>query len=117
MTTTPAQGAAAPEAVQGSNPVDGTIADKAAAELRRLHAECAVDKPFEDHAPPFNQWRGEMQAALKSAGIYAARSPGPGNKLTLRWPATARVELPIGRPGLARLCRAQFSQPVPRQAA
>ena len=57
-------------------------------------ASGAVAKPFEDPAPPFNKWRGEMQAALKSSGIYAARSPGTGNKLTLRWRETRKAVQP-----------------------
>ena len=58
----------------------------------------AAAKPFEDPAPPFNKWRGEMQAALKSSGIYAARSPGTGNKLTLRWRETREAVQPAAQP-------------------
>ena len=61
-------------------------------------ASGAVAKPFEDPAPPFNKWRGEMQAALKSSGIYAARSPGTGNKLTLRWRETRKAVQPAPQP-------------------
>lgn len=56
--------------------------------------EMEINRPFEDPAPPFNQWRGEMQSALKRAGVYAARSPGAGNKLTLRWRTTREDVLP-----------------------
>ena len=56
--------------------------------------EMAINRPVEDSALPFNQWRGEMQSALKRAGVYAARSPGAGNKLTLRWRATRDDVLP-----------------------
>ena len=61
-------------------------------------ASGVVAKPFEDPAPPFNKWRGEMQAALKSSGIYAARSPGTGNKLTLRWRDTRKAVQPAPQP-------------------
>ena len=56
--------------------------------------EMAINRPVEDSALPFNQLRGEMQSALKRAGVYAARSPGAGNKLTLRWRATRDDVLP-----------------------
>lgn len=71
--------------------------------VENLEREIAAQQPA-----PFNKWHGEMQAALKSSGIYAARSPGTRNKLTLRWRETRKAVQPahqwdVGYPPLPDL--------------